>query len=51
MYRWKEEGRQRAKYVPYKKFGEIYRYIGMLTPSEIVKIIESPSRLESILKK
>ena len=51
-YRWKEEGKQRAKYVPHKKMGEVYIAIGMKRPpSEIIKIIESPNKLDSIIKK
>ena len=39
-YRWLEEKIQRSKYVPKKKFGEVYRAIAIGQPtSEILKII------------
>jgi hypothetical protein len=52
IYRWLEGKRQRAKYVPAKKMGEVYRAIGMKRPpNEIIRIIESPNKLDKILKK
>ena len=52
IYRWLEGKKQRAKYVPAKKMGEVYIAIGMNRPvAEILKIISSPSRLDAILKK
>jgi hypothetical protein len=51
IYRWLEGKRQRAKYVPAKKMGEVYIAIGMNKPvAEILKIISSPNRLDAILK-
>jgi hypothetical protein len=51
-YRWLEGKKQRAKYVSRGKFGEVYRAIGMGQPvNEILKIISSPSKLDTILKK
>ena len=50
-YRWLEGKKQRGKYVPSKKMGEVYRAIAIGQPiSEILKIISEPSRLETILK-
>jgi len=52
IYRWLEGKKQRAKYVPSKKMGEVYIAIGMNKPvAEILKIISSPNRLDAILKK
>ncbi|MEG4641305.1 hypothetical protein, partial [Microcoleus sp. Aus8_D4] len=51
-YRWLEGKKQRAKYIPGKKMGEVYRAIAIGQPvNEILKIISKPSRLEKILKK
>jgi hypothetical protein len=51
-YRWREGKKQRGKYVPAKKVGEVYRAIGTGQPtSEILKIISSPNKLDTILKK
>jgi hypothetical protein len=51
-YRWLEGKKQRAKYVGRKKFGEVYRAIALGQPvNEILKIISSPSKLDTILKK
>jgi hypothetical protein len=51
-YRWLEGKKQRAKYLPSKKFGDVYRAIAMGEPvSKILEIISNPSKLETILKK
>ncbi|MCC3575253.1 hypothetical protein [Microcoleus sp. PH2017_34_RAT_O_A] len=51
-YRWLEGKKQRAKYITSKKIGEVYRAIAIGKPvTEILKIISSPSKLDSILKK
>ncbi|MEG4357909.1 MULTISPECIES: hypothetical protein [unclassified Microcoleus] len=51
-YRWLEGKKQRARYVPNKKMGKVYRAINMGQPTtEILKIISSPDKLKTILKK
>ncbi|MEZ2275438.1 MAG: hypothetical protein ACBR12_00960 [Microcoleus sp.] len=51
-YRWLENKKQRAKYLPSKKYGEVYQAIAMGEPvNKILEIISNPSKLETILKK